>query len=116
MIKDTSFVPKKADGCLRLVTNNVLQQAINKSEQRLLDLIEAFRVYDADFFALQEVDVPWREERHISEELEKIGLGVPQITRLVMLLRENGVDISPDCYTVEDAEKALAKLFGGAYE
>ena len=50
------------------------------------------------------------------EELERIGLGVPQITRLVMLLRENGVEISPDCYTVEDAEKALIKLFGGAYE
>lgn len=48
------------------------------------------------------------------EELEAIGLGVPQMTRLVMLLRQGGVDISPDIYTVEDAECALTKLLGGA--
>ena len=48
------------------------------------------------------------------EEREAIGLGVPQMTRLVMLLRQNGVDISPDIYTVEDAESALAEILGGA--
>ena len=48
------------------------------------------------------------------EELEAIGLGVPQMTRLVMLLRQNGVDISPNIYTVEDAESALAEILGGA--
>ncbi len=47
------------------------------------------------------------------DELESIGLGVPQITRLVMLLREKGIDISPDIYTVDEAEKALEALFGG---
>ena len=50
------------------------------------------------------------------EELEKIGLGVPGITALVMLLRKNGIDISPDIFTSEDAEKALLSLFGGAHE
>ena len=48
------------------------------------------------------------------DELESIGLGVPQITRLVMLLRDRGVEISPDIYTVDEAERALAELFGGA--
>lgn len=48
------------------------------------------------------------------KELEEIGLGVPQMTKLVMLLREQGVDIPQNVYTVEDAEKALAALFGGA--
>lgn len=47
------------------------------------------------------------------DELESIGLGVPQITRLVMLLRDRGVEISPDIYTVDEAERALAALFGG---
>ena len=47
------------------------------------------------------------------DELESIGLGVPQITRLVMLLRDRGVEISPDIYTVDEAERALAELFGG---
>ena len=48
------------------------------------------------------------------DELETIGLGVPQITRLVMLLRDKGIEISPDIYTVDEAEKVLAALFGGA--
>jgi len=48
------------------------------------------------------------------DELEKIGLGVPQITRLVMQLREYGVEISPDIFTVDEAETALASLLGGA--
>ena len=47
------------------------------------------------------------------DELESIGLGVPQITRLVMLLRDRGVEISPDIYTVDEAERALTELFGG---
>ncbi len=47
------------------------------------------------------------------DELESIGLGVPQITRLIMLLRKKGIDISPDIYTVDDAERALYALFGG---
>ena len=47
------------------------------------------------------------------DELESIGLGGPQITRLVMLLRDRGVEISPDIYTVDEAERALAELFGG---
>ena len=48
------------------------------------------------------------------DELEEIGLGVPQITLLMRLLRERGVEISQDIYTVDDAEKALSCLFGGA--
>ena len=48
------------------------------------------------------------------DELEEIGLGVPQITLLMRLLRERGVEISQDIYTVDDAEVALSALFGGA--
>ncbi len=48
------------------------------------------------------------------DELESIGLGVPQITKLVMLLRERGIEIPPDIYTVDEAQKALSSLFGGA--
>ncbi len=47
-------------------------------------------------------------------ELESIGLGVPQITRLVMLLHERGIDIPSDIYTVDEAETALAEMLGGA--
>jgi energy-coupling factor transport system ATP-binding protein len=48
------------------------------------------------------------------DELEQVGLGVPQITYLVRLLASNGIDIPQDIYTIEDAENALKKLFGGA--
>ena len=48
------------------------------------------------------------------DDLEAIGLGVPQITLLVRLLNEKGISIPKDIYTVDDAESALAELFGGA--
>ena len=48
------------------------------------------------------------------DELEAIGLGVPQMTYLVRLLASAGVDIPQNIYTVDDAEAALASLFGGA--
>ena len=47
------------------------------------------------------------------DELEEIGLGVPQMTYLIRLLREKGFDIPADIYTVDDAEAALVSLLGG---
>jgi len=49
-----------------------------------------------------------------ADELVNVGLGVPQMTYLVRLLAEKGLPISRDIYTVEDAEAALAEIFGGA--
>ncbi len=48
------------------------------------------------------------------KELEHIGLGVPQMTHLIHLLAERGIELSRDIYTVQDAEAALLALFGGA--
>lgn len=49
-----------------------------------------------------------------SAELEKIGLSVPQITRIFNKLRENGIDIDNDVYTVGYAkEKILEYLKNG---
>ncbi len=45
------------------------------------------------------------------EELSKIGLDVPQITRLTQELIARGVDIKPDIYTVEYAKKIYSELF-----
>ncbi len=44
------------------------------------------------------------------EELVGIGLGVPQITRLVHMLRGRGVDISGELFTVEAVKRELYKL------
>ena len=48
----------------------------------------------------------FRRER----ELTEIGLGVPQITRLTHLMRERGIDIRDDLYTVEDVRRELARM------
>lgn len=45
--------------------------------------------------------------------LEKIGLDIPQITKLMMILRENGVDVPDNIYTVDDAERVILSLIGG---
>ena len=42
--------------------------------------------------------------------LEKIGLGVPQVTYLIRELRKKGFDISDDIFTIEEAKKELLKL------
>jgi len=48
-----------------------------------------------------------REVFKHSEELEKMGLGIPQITRLVKRLREKGMDIPEDVFTIEQAKKII---------
>lgn len=39
--------------------------------------------------------------------LEKAGLDIPQITRVMLELRRRGYDVDPACYTVEQAYQAL---------
>ena len=43
-------------------------------------------------------------------ELRKIGLNIPQVTQLALMLREHGVDIRGDIYTVDFATKTIAEL------
>ena len=43
-------------------------------------------------------------------ELRKIGLNIPQVTQLALMLRERGVDIRGDIYTVDFATKTIAEL------
>ena len=43
-------------------------------------------------------------------ELQKIGLAVPQITRVCAALRQNGLAIDENIYTVEQAKEQLLKL------
>ena len=54
-----------------------------------------------------------REVFRHGDELEAMGLGVPQMTRVFNRLRAMGVDIGPSVYTIEQAKAAvLAKLKG----
>ena len=45
-------------------------------------------------------------------ELEKIGLGVPQVTRVFHRLKALGSDIDPSVYTVEQAKEAILAALG----
>jgi energy-coupling factor transport system ATP-binding protein len=47
------------------------------------------------------------------ETLEKIGLGVPQVTYLLRELKNKGFDVREDIITVEEARKELLRLLGG---
>ena len=47
-----------------------------------------------------------------AEELEQMGLDIPQITRVFLKLREMGLDV-PRVYTTEQAVSVLTRLKGG---
>lgn len=44
------------------------------------------------------------------EELEKMGLGVPQVTYLMEALKKRGFDVQTDVVTVEEAYREIKKL------
>ena len=50
---------------------------------------------------------------HRSEELEKMGLAVPQITRVFNRLAAMGFDLGEEVYTVEYGRKLLLKVLSG---
>ena len=74
--------------------------------------------YCEDIVVLSKSEVVMKGKRNEvfsrGDELEAIGLGVPQMTGLMRLLREQGMDVPADIYTVDDAEAALCRLLGGA--
>ena len=49
-----------------------------------------------------------------AEELEDVGLDIPQVTKVALALRRRGLDIDPAVYTVEELKSALLRLKGGA--
>ncbi len=48
-----------------------------------------------------------------AEELEEIGLAVPAITKILLLLRRQGIPVDTSAYTVEQAVELLLPLLGG---
>lgn len=56
-------------------------------------------------------DIPKAVFQHCTE-LEKIGLAVPQVTRVVKTLKEQGWDIDTGATTVEEAKAAILQAAG----
>ena len=50
-----------------------------------------------------------------AKELTEIGLAVPQVTSVLLRLREMGLPVDPSAYTVEQAVEALLALKGGTH-
>ena len=48
-----------------------------------------------------------------AEELERVGLDVPQVTKIAGELRRRGLPIDPAVYTIEDLKAELLALKGG---
>ncbi len=48
-----------------------------------------------------------------ADELEAMGLTVPAVTKILLLLRQQGVAVDTDVYTVEQAVERLLPLLGG---
>ena len=46
-----------------------------------------------------------------SEELSEIGLDIPQISKLMLRLKEMGVDVDTGAYTIESALESLLKIY-----
>ena len=53
-----------------------------------------------------------REVFRHGDELEQMGLGVPQLTRVFHRLKAMGVDIDPSVYTLEQAKEAILAVLG----
>lgn len=48
------------------------------------------------------------------KELVETGLGVPQITRFMRILREGGMPVRDDIYTIDEAYREITKMLGAA--
>ena len=46
-----------------------------------------------------------------AELLQRVGLDIPQVTRLMLVLKENGIELDRIAYTVEDAFEQIIKLY-----
>ena len=51
-----------------------------------------------------------------ADELEAVGLDIPQITKLMLLLREGGMPVPAGLYTPDAAEESLMQIFRAAAE
>ncbi|NLY54606.1 MAG: energy-coupling factor transporter ATPase [Firmicutes bacterium] len=61
-------------------------------------------------------DGPPRQVFSNAKKLAEIGLGVPQVTELMIALRQRGLAVPPVALTVEEAKQAILALLDGGQE
>ncbi len=82
---------------------------VSHSMEEMARTVDRIVVFDRGEIALSGTP---REVFRRGEELETMGLGVPQITRVFQRLRRMGLDIDPSVYTVEQARDAILAAAG----
>ena len=94
-----SELHKKTNITVILVSHSM--EDIAKLAQRVIVLNHGKVEYDCDISKIFTY----------AHELEKIGLSVPQITRICNKLKEKGIPITEDIWTIDKAVSVLKKLF-----
>lgn len=92
---------KKEKKTVILVSHNMEDIAKNAQKVMVLD--------NGNLKIFEETRVVFSKE----EELEKIGLRIPQITKIMKKLQSMGVNIKDGILTVEEAAEEIIKLFEG---
>ena len=81
---------------------------VSHSKEDMANCAEKILVMNAGkVFCYDTVENVFRQ----AKALQEIGLAVPQITRVCMQLREQGIPLSDDIYTVEAAYQQILQLY-----
>lgn len=80
---------------------------VSHSMEDIAKLVNRVIVLDKGRIALEGET---REVFKRSKELEKVGLGVPQITKFMQIFKANGNDVNEDILTVEEAKQEMIRF------
>lgn len=104
--------PKGRDDILEQISKlhkdyNMTVIIVSHSMEDVAKIAERIIVMNSGKVALQ--GVPGEVFKEV-DTLEKIGLGVPQVTYLARELRKKGFNISENIFTIEEAKKELLSI------
>jgi energy-coupling factor transport system ATP-binding protein len=107
--------PKGREEILRNIRNyqsakNATVIMVSHSMEEIADSVQRLVVVNDSHIAM---DGTPREVFSRAEQLEEMGLAVPQVTSIFRRLRELGLPIDPSVYTTAQAVEALTALKGG---
>jgi energy-coupling factor transport system ATP-binding protein len=107
--------PKGREEILRNIRNYQLAKnatviMVSHSMEEIADSVQRLVVVNDSHIAM---DGTPREVFSRAEQLEEMGLAVPQVTSIFRRLRELGLPIDPSVYTTAQAVEALTALKGG---
>ncbi len=60
------------------------------------------------------MDGPVREVFKYHNELSEMGLDIPEVSKVMYMLKENGVNVYTDAITVKEAAKEIFRVFSGS--